>query len=413
MLIKINSILLPLVVIFISGTVLQISASDVNDKVGIAQSKTPYFQKGDSTQVNELLDDFLGSDYRKVWRAQLQLESMQEEIIPVLIKMINKHEKVDLINTFDLIYPGAKRFYGHGNILDYDIDWLPDRIGWLLEAITFENFGFEHRGIALEHRNLYDEKNIRAKSEMAVRNAKIWWEENKNNWSRLQAILSALKSNDSNRKIKVLAWLRYGETSCSGFTKKFYEDNVLPLVRKLANPKNDSARDQAKLLLDDKEYYGLSLKLKLIQALNREMKDFFANREPFVVKDSAIEFNSIPQDTKFQSRNELIGPVLNLSLPLSLHKGKMIITIGTVKFVILPDGYSIFQNDEIIYESNDKNFKGINIEKELVSGNKKVAVARLMFPRATIGDYVNIDFPVLITVEIYRGSIGILGQWRR
>jgi len=56
--------------------------------------------------------------------------------------LLDRDEKVELRNTADLIYPGAKEFYGHGWILDYDVDWISVRAGWALEELTFQNCGF-------------------------------------------------------------------------------------------------------------------------------------------------------------------------------------------------------------------------------------------------------------------------------
>ena len=66
----------------------------------------------------------------------------QKEAIPDLIELLRDTSFIKLKNTADLIYPGAEKFYGHGWIVNYDIDWVPVRAAWLLEEITFQNFGY-------------------------------------------------------------------------------------------------------------------------------------------------------------------------------------------------------------------------------------------------------------------------------
>jgi hypothetical protein len=58
---------------------------------------------------------------------------------------------VQLRETWDLIYPGAKTFYGHGYSVDYDLDWLSAKAGWALENLTFQNFGFARGGLIVPH----------------------------------------------------------------------------------------------------------------------------------------------------------------------------------------------------------------------------------------------------------------------
>lgn len=49
---------------------------------------------------------------------------------------------INLQNTADLIYPGTEKFYGHGWSISYDIDWIAVRAAWVLEELTFQDFGY-------------------------------------------------------------------------------------------------------------------------------------------------------------------------------------------------------------------------------------------------------------------------------
>lgn len=73
---------------------------------------------------------------------------------------MKSREVVPLTDTMDLIYPGAKTFYGHGYIVNYDLDSLAVRAGWVLESITFQDFGF--RSNTIQEDTLF--KSMRARS---------------------------------------------------------------------------------------------------------------------------------------------------------------------------------------------------------------------------------------------------------
>ena len=52
-----------------------------------------------------------------------------KDAIPQLIELLNDSSYIKLTNTADLIYPGAKEFYGHGNIISYNINFVSIRAG--------------------------------------------------------------------------------------------------------------------------------------------------------------------------------------------------------------------------------------------------------------------------------------------
>jgi hypothetical protein len=88
------------------------------------------------------LKAFASPSWDRVYETKGKLESRQAAAIPALVEMTFRDDRVALQDTFDLIYPGAHKFYGHGYIVDYDLDVLSARAGWLLEELTFQDFGF-------------------------------------------------------------------------------------------------------------------------------------------------------------------------------------------------------------------------------------------------------------------------------
>src|SRR5258706_15686536 len=50
--------------------------------------------------------------------------------LAAVVEMVDRDDRVPLTGTADLIYPGAKQFYGHGYALPHDLDHLRHRAGW-------------------------------------------------------------------------------------------------------------------------------------------------------------------------------------------------------------------------------------------------------------------------------------------
>lgn len=201
--------------------------------------------------VAELIQD-LSSDYwPRVWTAELRLESREAQSVPDLIKLTKNPARVQLRETWDLIYPGATTFYGHGYIVDYDLDLLSARAGWALENLTFQNFGFSD-GI-LNHNEMFNatlsgkaDKPLREVADLdqdsAVRQRRLeaaadraerWWKQNAEKWIRLSALMEALASEDPLRAARAMNFVRNGRTRCTGFNPDFVKMKVLAV-------KNDS-----------------------------------------------------------------------------------------------------------------------------------------------------------------------------
>ena len=96
------------------------------------------------TTIDQAIKNFESNDWVLVSEARTTLEEAGMDALPSLFSLLREDKIVKLTNTGDLIYPGAVKFYGHGEIIDYDIDQLPVRAGWLIEKIAFQNFGFSY-----------------------------------------------------------------------------------------------------------------------------------------------------------------------------------------------------------------------------------------------------------------------------
>lgn len=205
--------------------------------------------------IKKLVDELVSNDWVRVETAKSELESLQAESIPALMELLDRDERVELVNTLDLIYPGAKKFHGHGWMLVYDVDWISVRAGWALEDLTFQNFGFREGADPSKTADM--KKLIRAE---AASRAKTWWQTARPSWNRFKALLDALRSDDATRQYGALGWIRYGKTKCDGLTLESFNKYILPEARKLSNSTDESVRIQAKHLVEDKQGWWLKYK---------------------------------------------------------------------------------------------------------------------------------------------------------
>ena len=233
------------------------------------------------TKLDTLITQFQQADLTEVINAKNSIVNYQEEAIPVLIEMLKDTSYVKLENTADLIYPGTEKFYGHGWSISYDIDWIAVRAAWLLEELTFQDFGYSQPAFDFSKINYINlgkdtlglqnyskvvdtiEPPTRAelitKRLMLADSVSQWWEKNKATWTRFSALKTALASTDKRSQKLALAYLRFGNTICEGLTLESYKTELEPLVKAIKNSNNTNA-DQAKYLLEDKEFYWLKVR---------------------------------------------------------------------------------------------------------------------------------------------------------
>lgn len=242
----------------------------------------PLFSFSGPSPVKALIDDFVSTDWPRVSSAKGQLESMGASAIPEIINLLANCNKQKLQHTGDLIYPGAEKIYGHGQMIEYDIDVICVRAGWLLEDLTFRNFGFS--GIQLpenelevfikntfpEYYNqpgnsqklsvLTEEEKRNLIRSMSIEKAKAWWPAASKQWSRLTALQQALSGTDEISQVKALFYLRNGKSRCTGLTEKYYKSKLAKIVEKLTKSKTDRVSENAKLIMLDSDFSWLALK---------------------------------------------------------------------------------------------------------------------------------------------------------
>lgn len=233
--------------------------------------------------ITKLLSDFSGNDWPTVLNAKEELESLEEIALQQIMELLDVDRVVKLMNTGDLIFPGAEKFYGHGMIVNYDIDQLTIRAGWLLEEITFQNFGFSEihdrdvnllNNIKSTFKEFLNEAYLKKlekmspddlrleMKKMAVKKAKNWWLKESTDWNRFQGIIDALHSDDNRRQILALQYLRSGESKCKGLTIETYLDEIKSRITILSKSKITRISEQARFILNDTDFDFIRIKNK-------------------------------------------------------------------------------------------------------------------------------------------------------
>lgn len=240
-----------------------------------------FFIQLSAADIDQLISDFSGNEWQKVLEAKSSLENMQEEAIPKIIELLDQDKTVKLTKTGDLIYPGASKFYGHGMMVEYAIDQLDVRAGWLLEEMTFMSFGFglihdldENliTNIKQNFREYLSQKllnelekmeteEIREKiKEMAIDKAQKWWKEEFEDWNRLDGVIDALNSDNSRRQVLALKYLKSGTSPCSGLSIETYLDELKSRISYLSKSKVSRISEYSIFILNDSDFGFIRIK---------------------------------------------------------------------------------------------------------------------------------------------------------
>ncbi|WP_118976714.1 hypothetical protein [Taibaiella koreensis] len=236
--------------------------------------------------LDKMMLQLQGADYSAIRQAKSEIIAQDRAAVPRLIALLKDTSFVPLTNTFDLIYPGTKDFLGHGAIVRYDIDWIAVRAGWVLETLTFRNFGYRDTSITEERlmklvidnyqaylkKGSYDvdfSSKLDRQQLIALRlrladTAAGWWEKHKRNWSRYDALKEALASNDAQRQEAALDFLNDGSVNVEGLSLDKYESELKPLLEKIKASNNEGAERVVELLDDEKHEWYTKKQMKVV-----------------------------------------------------------------------------------------------------------------------------------------------------
>lgn len=210
-------------------------------------------------RIDSLLNDFKGFMFAyKIQPAKLALETYDKDAIPKIIPLLYSSEFTKIDDKPYLMYPASREYMStHGYILPYNIDWLSIRAGWLIEALTFIDFGYktelDEKKYAIIDGYLYkgireipwinaptEASLLKTRKPMADKVA-AWWQKNKDTWTRLGALKELLQSKNVDDVYKALHFILYTRTKCDGFTRDAYEKEIKPIIVSIFENTNDDA----------------------------------------------------------------------------------------------------------------------------------------------------------------------------
>ena len=202
-------------------------------------------------------------DFGVVIDAKNHLVNLQAHALVPLVDLMAREELVQLMYTADTIYPGAEHFYGHGMLVQYDIDWVHIRAGWVFEQLAQESFGFNlssafgpFEGFAVMLTGDWSQVpdglgTLEARKQAgreAAQRARQWVEDNPD-WSCLGGVTGALRSEEPERQQRVLEWLAHSYAACDGLTLPYYESELRPWVEILSRSEDaEIAKMQCQVL---------------------------------------------------------------------------------------------------------------------------------------------------------------------
>lgn len=231
------------------------------------------------TPVDRFVRQLVQADFKAVRQAKDSLLTYQRAAIPPLLTLLRDTSFVKLENTADLIYPGATTFYGHGGVVCYDIDWVCVRAAWVLEQLTFQDFGYQDRDITEQKLLALSQKEYQPAARKGFQPLDVapktpkgrltryravladsvvrWWQMQQPEWTKYQALKAALASSNEARQAAAIHYLRFEKNTCAGLTTAVYEVELKPLLLRIQQSASRAAK-QASYLLDEATSYGIA-----------------------------------------------------------------------------------------------------------------------------------------------------------
>lgn len=216
--------------------------------------------------IDSLIKDFKGFMFEyKIQPARRALERYEQAAIPKIIPLLYSKAFPGIADNPYLIYPSSPELpSNHSYIIPYNLDWLSIRAGWLMEELTFMNFGYKTALdekkyaviAAYPYRGNEEVPWINAPTKASLLKTRkpmadavaAWWQKNKATFTRIGALKEALQSNNTKRQITALNYLIYGfRNEEEPLTSKYLKE-IRPLVLALKKSENKSIVQDAERL---------------------------------------------------------------------------------------------------------------------------------------------------------------------
>jgi hypothetical protein len=172
------------------------------------------------------------------------LVNYQQKALPKMISLLYDKSRLntDPGDPYTVLATGNYSGHFKVGIIPYNFDWLSVRAGYVIETLTFIDFGYSSTyskkdvgfgSIKITWDKLVTAETLKKDRKMLADKVAAWWKKNSASWSRFNALKTALQSSDKANVARAVDFIQVGGTKCDGFTKETYEKELKPLLQGL------------------------------------------------------------------------------------------------------------------------------------------------------------------------------------
>jgi hypothetical protein len=215
--------------------------------ISSAFSQQPIKQSKEAQEIDQYIEQLKGLRFNHDIRdAKDSLSNFQQLALPKLIFLLYSSTRLntDPGDPYTILATGHYKGPNKVSIIPYNFDWLSIRAGYVIESLTFINFGYASPYKISENGNgsfkitwnkIATAESLKKDRKIMADKVAAWWKKNSTTWSRFNALKTALKSKDQETVTRGVDFIFGGETKCDGFTKESYEKELKPLLQNLLN----------------------------------------------------------------------------------------------------------------------------------------------------------------------------------
>lgn len=238
---------------------------------------------GQADEIRDLTTKLCSRDGNEMFSAAGSLCELEARSIPRLIELLDHDQRVKPTTP-----PWTVAMYiGHGGIsgcfmfLPYGLNEIQIRAGWVLEDITFQDFGFRGPSAYKEH--------TASERAASVALAKQWWSHVPAGSQRLDFLRLALLGS-RNSQLNALGYMSRRERSgpCPGLTEDYYRRELHPIIRQMMHSPDAFVRESAAAIWLRVEQTGATPKLLAKAKLLDDSSPTYECSDEALLKDGKV-----------------------------------------------------------------------------------------------------------------------------
>lgn len=216
----------------------------------------------EAQEIDELIGKLKGLRFNNdIKDATAGLLDYQQLALPKLISLLYDQSRLasDPGDPYTVLATGNYNGYFKVAIIPYNFDWLSIRAGYVIESLTFIDFGYKssmkitdskNGNIKITWNKIATAESLKKDRKMMADKVADWWQKNKTTWSRFNALKTALQSKDLAYINRAVEFIYGGETKCDGFTKERFEKELKPLLAAFTNTTDNELKQKIDHILE-------------------------------------------------------------------------------------------------------------------------------------------------------------------